>query len=618
MKLTLPKTFRRLLRASKFWQDNYILLREFKNFRRIAILAVIFTVSAAVFEGLTLGLLLSFLQSLTDPNGAAITTGITWVDTVILGANNPVQTRIYQVSLFLVLTTIIRGVLFYLGKLCSGYAQAELSYQLKIRIFEQLQSLKLSYFSQTRSGSLINTVTNEIVQLKQVFDLMSNILVKVSNLSIYIVSMFLLSWQLTAISLMLFSLLTVAISTLFKRIREISFARTTANSQFTSVALELISGMRTIQGSVAQEFERQKFYAVSDRIEQVEKRSAVFQAGVEPITITASTVVLLGILLFAYTFLIASGQLKVATLFTFLIILFRLVPVVRLLNAQRAKLINFQGSIDNIKQLLRTDNKPYLANGKVRFAGLRRGITFRSVDFAYEPDNPILKNINLTLEKGKTTAFVGASGAGKTTLADLIPRFYEPTLGSIQFDGRDIQEFDVDSLRHKMAIVSQDTFIFNTTIAENIAYGLKDVAPAAIWQAAEQANAIEFIQEMPAGLNTELGDRGTRLSGGQRQRIAIARALLRNPEILILDEATSALDSVSEKLIQNSLERLAVGRTVITIAHRLSTIAKADKVVVLDQGRIVEQGSYGELLSLQGKLWKYHQTQHRMSEVDHH
>ena len=614
MNLKLPIALRRGIKTSQFWQDNYILLREFKNFRRIAVLAVVFTVSAAIFEGLTLGLLLSFIQSLTDPNGAAVTTGINWIDTVVLGANNPVQTRIYQVSLFLILTTIIRGVLLYLGKLYSGYAQAELSHQLQIRIFEQLQSLKLSYFSKTRSGSLINTVSNEVIQLKQVFDLMSNILIRVSNLVVYIVSMFLLSWQLTAISLMLFSLLTVAISGLFKRIREISFARTTANSDYTSVALELINGMRTIQGSVAQDFERQKFYAVSDRLEKVEKRSAVFQAGVEPIATTAATIILLGILLFAYSFFIASGQLKVATLFTFLIILFRLVPVVRLLNSLIAQLINFQGSIDNIKQLLRTDDKPYLIDGTAQFTGLRRGITFRGVDFAYEPNNPILHNINLTLEKGKTTAFVGGSGAGKTTLADLIPRFYEPTLGSIQFDGRDIQKFDVDSLRRKMAIVSQDTFIFNTTIANNIAYGLKGVSEAEIWQAAEQANAIEFIQDMPEGLNTELGDRGTRLSGGQRQRIAIARALLRNPDILILDEATSALDSVSERLIQESLEKLAVGRTVITIAHRLSTIAKADKVVVLEQGKIVEQGTYQSLLNNQGQLWKYHQTQFKLKQ----
>ena len=620
MNLKLPIPLRHAIKtsikASKFWQDNYILLREFKKFRRIAVLSIVFTIAAAVFEGLTLGLLLSFIQSLTSPEGAAVTTGINWIDTVILGADNSVQTRIYQVSLFLVLTSLIKGLMFYLGKLYSGYAQAELSYQLQIGIFEQLQSLKLSYFSKTRSGSLVNTVTNEIIQLRQVFELMSNILIRSSNLVVYVISMFVLSWQLTAISLMLFSLLTVGMSGLFKRIREVGFDRTVANSNYTSVALELVNGIRTVQGSAAQDFERRKFYSVSRRLEQVEKRRSVYNAAIEPLATTAATIILLGILIFAYTFLIISGQLKVATLFTFLVVLFRVVPVVRWLNGLTAQLLNSQGSIDDIKQLLRRDDKPYLTNGTVQFTGLRRGIAFRGVDFAYELENPILHNINLTLEKGKTTAFVGGSGAGKTTLADLIPRFYEANLGSIQFDGRDIREFDVDSLRRKMAIVSQDTFIFNTTIANNIAYGLEGVSEARIWQAAEQANALEFIQDMPKGLNTELGDRGTRLSGGQRQRIAIARAILRDPEILILDEATSALDSVSERLIQQSLENLARGRTVITIAHRLSTIAKADKVVVLEQGKIVEQGTYQGLLDKQGQLWKYHQTQYQMSGVD--
>jgi ABC-type multidrug transport system fused ATPase/permease subunit len=199
---------------------------------------------------------------------------------------------------------------------------------------------------------------------------------------------------------------------------------------------------------------------------------------------------------------------------------------------------------------------------------------------------------------------------GKTTLADLVPRFYDPTNGQVLIDGVDLREFDINSLRRKMAVVSQDTFIFNTSVRKNIAYGTEGASEDEILEVARLANALEFIQEMPEGLDTPLGDRGVRLSGGQRQRIAIARALLRNPEILILDEATSALDSVSERLIQESLEKLSVGRTVIAIAHRLSTIASADKVVVLEQGRIVEQGGYQELLERRGKLWKYHQMQH--------
>jgi subfamily B ATP-binding cassette protein MsbA len=225
----------------------------------------------------------------------------------------------------------------------------------------------------------------------------------------------------------------------------------------------------------------------------------------------------------------------------------------------------------------------------------------------------VLHDITLTIEKGKMTALVGASGAGKTTVADLIPRFYDPTEGYIYVNEIDVRQFEINSLRRKIAVVSQDTFIFNTSVWNNIAYGTPEATEAKIREAARLANAEEFILEMPEGFDTQLGDRGVRLSGGQRQRLAIARALLRNPEILILDEATSALDSVSERLIQDSLEKLAVGRTVIAIAHRLSTIAKADKVVVLEQGRIVEQGQYQELLEQKGKLWQYHKMQYQMT-----
>ena len=206
---------------------------------------------------------------------------------------------------------------------------------------------------------------------------------------------------------------------------------------------------------------------------------------------------------------------------------------------------------------------------------------------------------------------MGSSGAGKTTVADLIPRFYDPLGGKILFDGINLCDFDVHSVRRQIAVVSQDTFIFDASARENIAYGLENVSDKTIWDAASAANALEFLQALPDGLNTRLGERGTLLSGGQRQRIAIARALLRDPEILILDEATSALDSVSEKLIQEAIEKLSVGRTVIAIAHRLSTIVRADKVIVLNSGRIVEEGSYSDLVSQRGELWKYHQMQNQ-------
>jgi ATP-binding cassette, subfamily B, bacterial MsbA len=268
------------------------------------------------------------------------------------------------------------------------------------------------------------------------------------------------------------------------------------------------------------------------------------------------------------------------------------------------------GSLENVKELLRRDNKNYFENGQATFSRLNRAIDIVSVDFGYNDKKLVLQNITLTIERGKMTALVGKSGSGKTTLADLIARFYDPTEGQIFVDGLDLRMLDINSLRNQMAVVSQDTFIFSASVRENIAYGMLDATDAEIREAARLANALDFIEKMPGGLDAKLGERGVNLSGGEKQRIAIARALLRNPEILILDEATAALDTVSERLIQESIEKLAVGRTVIAIAHRLSTIVKADKVVVMEGGQIIEQGSYQELLEQRGALWKYHKMQH--------
>jgi subfamily B ATP-binding cassette protein MsbA len=422
--------------------------------------------------------------------------------------------------------------------------------------------------------------------------------------------MFLISWQLTLISALLFTLLGVGLSNLNARVRESSFGVTNANSNFTSTAVEFINGIRTVHSYGTQEFERQRYYKASDKVVSTTTKIVFTWTLVKPIAEGVATTVLVGMIILAFTSLVSNGTLQVASLLTFFFVLFRFIPFVQDINGTRAFLSTLHGSANNINNLLRTDDKNYFQNGHIKFQGLKNSINLVCVDFGYDDENIVLHNITLTIEKGKMTALVGASGAGKTTLADLIPRFYNPTEGNIYIDETDIRLFEINSLRSKIAVVSQDTFIFNTSVWQNIAYGTPEATNDEIQEAAKLANALEFILEMPQGFNTQLGDRGVRLSGGQRQRIAIARALLRNPEILILDEATSALDSVSERLIQDSLEKLSVGKTVIAIAHRLSTISKADKVVVLEAGRIVEQGKYEELLARHGKLWEYHQMQY--------
>jgi len=613
MSFKLPAPVRSLLKTTKLWKDNYLILREFKHFRKVAILALVLSFLASTFEGVSIGFLLYFLQSLTSPDVKPIQTGIGWIDIWVLGVNTSASSRLYRISALILLSSWIRSTFNYLSQVYIELTQLSLVERLRIQIFEQLQALSLSYFATTKSGELINTITTEIERIKYAFNGVAFLITRSLTIIIYLVSMVWLSWQLSIISVMLFSLLIVGLSTLNGKVREASFEISVASSQFTSTAIEFINGIRTVQAFATQDFERKRYYNATSNLVSTSIKIVRQTAIVKPLAEGLGTTILIGMIATAFTVFVTEGLLQVGSLLTFFFVLFRIVPILQDINGTRASIASLQGSVENIKEVLRTDNKKYFQNGDIEFVGLKRSIDLASVDFAYDGSHWVLNNITLTIEQGQMTALVGASGAGKTTLADLIPRFYDPTQGKVLIDGVDLRQFEINSLRRKLAVVSQDTFIFNTSIRNNIAYGTERASEATIQEAARQANALEFIQETPEGFDTQLGDRGVRLSGGQRQRIAIARALLRNPEILILDEATSALDSVSEGLIQESLEKLSVGRTVIAIAHRLSTIAKADKVVVLEQGRIVEQGKYKELLERRGQLWKYHQMQHEVN-----
>ncbi|MEB3150634.1 MAG: heterocyst formation ABC transporter subunit HepA [Sphaerospermopsis sp.] len=613
MKSHFFNPLRYFLKTTKFWQDNHLILREFKHFRKVTILALVFTFLAATFEGISIGFLLSFLQNLTNPNAAPIQIGIDWFDQWILGVNTSAISRLYRVSCLILLSTWMRAAFNYFSQIYTEFCQLYLGDRLRKQIFEQLQSLSLSYFSTTRSGEIVNTITTEIEKIKQGFSGGAFLFTRGLTVVVYFITMLLLSWQLTLIAILLFTLLAVGLSNLNARVRESSFGTSVANGNFTSIAIEFINGIRTVHASGTQESERQRYYKASNQIVSSSTKVILIWTLVKPIAESAATTVLIGMIILAFSSFVVNGTLQVSSLLTFFFVLFRLVPFIQDINGTRAFINTLQGSAENIKNLLKREDKSYFHNGTIEFTGLKRSIDLVSVNFGYSHNQQVLHDITLTIEKGKMTALVGASGAGKTTVADLIPRFYDPTEGYIYVNEIDVRQFEINSLRRKIAVVSQDTFIFNTSVWNNIAYGTPEATEAKIREAARLANAEEFILEMPEGFDTELGDRGVRLSGGQRQRLAIARALLRNPEILILDEATSALDSVSERLIQESLEKLAVGRTVIAIAHRLSTIAKADKVVVLEQGRIVEQGQYQELLEQKGKLWQYHQMQYQMT-----
>ncbi|NEO98307.1 MAG: ABC transporter ATP-binding protein [Symploca sp. SIO2E9] len=594
-----------LSQLTRVAQENYILLRELKYFPKVVTLAFIFSLLASVSDGIGIGAILAFLQNLINQDNQIVQTGINWFDIFVLGINEPANNRLYRLSALILLIIWLRSGFHYLQVLYLGIARVTLIDRLRKKIFEQFQQLSLSYFAQIRSGELINSITTELNELQMILNWYSHLIIQWISLLVYALVVIVISWQLSLVALLLLTLLSIGLSTLRKQVREVSFETSKANGHFTSVAVEFISGISTIHAFATQEHERRRFYKASDDIKITQTKSLLRLTVVGPLGGGIGTTIIILIIILGITVL----NMPVARLLTFLYALMRLTPMVHGINQTATQISQKQGSLSNINELLRTDDKPYFKNGKVLYSGLKQSIKLISVDFSYNDGSTVLHKVNLEIKKGQMTALVGASGAGKSTLAALIPRFYDSQRGQILIDGVDVQEFEINSLRKKIGVVSQDTFIFNASVKDNIAYGTEGAEEKQIRQAAELAHAMEFIQELPEGFESLLGDRGVRLSGGQRQRIAIARTILKNPEILILDEATSALDSKSERLIQEALEKLSVNRTVIAIAHRLSTIAKAEQVVVLEKGRIVEQGSYQELIKREGKLWSYHQLQ---------
>lgn len=602
--------FLRLVKRTKFWKDNSMVLHELSTVKRLVFFAVFFPLLSAAFEGFGIGFLFAFLQTIVTPNPPPFAIGIQWFDVWVLGSQSSTQEQLYRICALILTSTWIRALFNYLSAYSSELMKLTLVDRLNQRVFEQVQGLSLSFFGNSRSGEIINILTTEMGRFQQAVTVFNFGIFKLLAGLVYIFILLKISWQLATVSAVLFGCITFFISTFNTRIREDSFPVSKANGRFTEKAIEIINGIRTINAFATQDFERNQFYHASDRVVKTSLHSLKRYLLVRPLLEGMVTTVLVGMIIAGLTIFVSNGIIQTATLLTFLLVLFRLLPSLQEVSGALASFSGFQGSIQTISNFLSPFDKPYLSSGDRIFHGLQNSIEFSNVDFGYNPDRLVIHDLNLTIEKGKTVALVGSSGAGKTTLADLIPRFYDPVDGKILLDGVNLCEFDVQSVRRRMAVVSQDTFIFDASVRENIAYGLNDVSDQVIWDAARAANALEFLQALPDGLNTRLGERGALLSGGQRQRIAIARALLRDPEILILDEATSALDSVSEKLIQEAIEKLSVGRTVIAIAHRLSTIVRADKVVVLHSGRIVEEGRYSELVAQRGELWKYHQMQH--------
>jgi len=475
-------------------------------------------------------------------------------------------------------------------------------------LYEKLQGLSLEYFTRKRTGELISRITNDVKLVENALSYGATDLVYQSFLVIiFTFTIFYIHWKLALISLLILPLIAFPIIKVGKVLRKISKRSQEKMADINSLLVETISGVRIVKAFCMEPYEINKFGNQNQGYYKLSMKSIKRTLLLSPATEFIG--VLAGVFILAWVGKdVISGKISFGVFGLFLGSLFSLIRPLKRLSQVNS--INQQALAANVRiyEVLETPVTVKDAQAPIELGKIERNVEFENVSFRYE-DLQILKDISFSARAGEVIAIVGPSGTGKSTLVDLIPRFYDPQQGRILIDGIDIRKVSLQSLRNKIGIVTQETVLFNDTVRANISYGHTEAPLQKVEQAAEVANAHDFIMNLPEGYNTFIGDRGVKLSGGERQRLAIARALLKNPPILILDEATSQLDTESERIVQEALDKLMQGRTVFTVAHRLSTVRNADRIIVLDKGRITQVGTHQELISAEGLYQRLYNMQ---------
>ncbi|QOJ27376.1 MAG: ATP-binding cassette domain-containing protein [Ignavibacteriales bacterium] len=594
-----------------------------RPYKKFLALSIMFTMLYALLNGLAIYLTIPLLDTLFQESARQAAPAKSnsflflpeWVialkDSVVAMFNDFVfaGTKIdalVRICSLVLSAYLLKNIFGYMQAFFLNYVEQGIMRDLRNDAYNKLHNLPLSYFKNEKTGNLISRIINDtnVVQAS-VSAAFLNAIREPITIIVFLGMAFSISWQLTLLAFIILPFTMGIIAAIGLKLRKQSNKIQQKVADLTSLIQETITGVKIVKAFTMEKYEKEKFGSEAQKFFRLMLKITRTRNLSSPITEVLSMIVGVVIIYYGGRLVLVDQSLKASEFLGFLFAIFQLMPPIKELSSVNNRIQESSAAGDRVFEIIDAEPEPAEKEGTAQLTGLNESIEVRDLSFKYDPDGEyILSGISFTVKKGEIIALVGPSGGGKSTLVDLIPRFYDPTSGGIYIDGRDIRTLSLKSLRGRMGIVTQETILFNESIRDNIAYGLKDYPFEQIEDAARMANAHSFITELPEGYNTIVGERGVKLSGGQRQRISIARALLKNPEIMIFDEATSALDNESELLVQEAIERLMKNRTVFVIAHRLSTIRNASRIFLIEKGKIIQSGTHDELMENPSGLYR--------------
>jgi len=532
-----------------------------------------------------------------------------WTNRLILGTTALGTLKRLCLSIFSIF--VLKNIFLYLKNFFAGLMQIKVITDLRNSLFDHLTSLSLSFFNRSRAGDLTSIVLNDVAIMRRTFSVsFQKLLVEPINILTFFTLLFLINWKLTLAAMLILPAAITMMVWVGGSIRRKAKRSSKQIAGIVSILQEVLGAIRVVKAFVMEKTEKLKFRKETTKYYQLQKRQMGLRLASSPVTEMIGVTMGVILLWLGGQDVLIESSMEPEDFIRFNLLLFSILNPIKSLNTVNTDMQTALASAERVYSILDTESTVSNAPDAEEVTKFESAISFEDVHFAYdEGEGDVVQGISFEIQRGQVVAVVGESGAGKSTIADLIPRFFDVTHGSVKLDGKDVRSIQKLSLRDLMGIVSQETILFNDTIANNIAYGQEGISEEKLRAVAEAANALDFIETQPQGFDTVIGDRGVKLSGGQRQRLAIARALLKNPPILIMDEATSSLDSKSEKKVQQAIERLMQDRTVFVIAHRLSTVVNADKIVVLSEGKIVETGTHKELIEKEGQYKQLYEVQ---------